>query len=36
MEQIIEHEREVYLVEELELRVIIEADSYKRNCDNLW
>lgn len=36
MEKIIEHEREVYLVEELELRLIIEADAYKRNCDDLW
>lgn len=29
-------EREVYLVEELELRLIIEADTYKRNCDDLY
>jgi len=36
MEQIKEQEREIFLVEELELRIIIEAVNYKRNCDDLW
>lgn len=36
MEFIKETEREVFLVEELELRIIMEADMYKRNCDDLW